>query len=118
MKRTTMLVMALLPLLSSCSEAQVRDAVKSVGQQISDGAARVTADLVLGEIKAKTTEAGALLGSIQILESIKASRPEISVEYYDGNNDGVDDDGKITVGVGGGYACIDFIAGVTSGKCS
>lgn len=105
------------PLLTACSEAQVRDTVKSVGQQISDSAARVTADAVWREIQAKTTEAGALLGSVQILESIKAFRPEIAVEYYDGNGDGIDDDGKITIGVGSGYACIDVAAGVTSGRC-
>jgi hypothetical protein len=117
MRRHIISVFILVSSLAACSEAQVRDTVKSVGQQISDGAARVTADALWREIQAKTAEAGALLGSVQILDSIKTSRPDISVEYYDGNGDGMDDDGKITIGVGSGYACVDIVSGVTSGRC-
>lgn len=103
--------------LSACSEAQVRETMSSVGQEISDTAARVTASAVAQQIKDKAVELGRAAGDVSVIEMIKSVRSDVSLEYLDANGDGIDDDGKITVVVGSGQACIDFAAGVTSGRC-
>ena len=103
--------------LSACSEVQVRETMSSVGQEISDTAARVTASAVAQQIKDKAVELGRAAGDVGVIEIIKSIRSDVSIEYMDANGDGIDDDGKITVVVGSGQACIDFASGVTSGRC-
>ena len=103
--------------LSGCSEAQVKETLSSIGQGVSNAAAKVTAGALEREIKSKSEEYGVLLGSVSVLEAIKTAHPELSIEYTDLNGDGLDDDSRITVTVGSGAACIDFLSGVSDGRC-
>jgi hypothetical protein len=117
MRKSLLPVVLSLVLFSGCSETQVKETLSSIGQGVSDAAAKVTAGALEREIKSKSEEYGVLLGSISVLEAIKTAHPELSIEYTDLNGDGLDDDGRVTVVVGSGAACIDFISGISDGRC-
>jgi hypothetical protein len=117
MRKSLPLIFLSFVVLSGCSETQVRETLSSVGQDLSDAAAKVTAGAVEKEIKTRSEEYGVLMGSVSVLEAINTARPELSIEYADLNGDGIDDDGRVTIVVGSGAACIDFLSGVSDGRC-
>jgi hypothetical protein len=92
--------------LTSCSQAELQQAVQDGEQFVAQRAAVTAAESLRVTLISKAKAAGVSPEAAEFILKTAATLPGLQVQILDADNNGMDDDGRITVTSLGAMACL------------